>query len=96
MDNLKLERSRSLDIVRVRPVLIGYSKGDVRFFPKLSNGTTRRHAAVVEAACEILCAGPGGFDARVGLGTAGVIDMICHFRRLPFKQGERLLPEGGL
>lgn len=96
VDNLELERWRSLDVVPLLPLLMDFAKEDVSFLPTTNHGTTRWHVTVAGNEFEVLCTGPKFFDTRGGVGGAGAVDLVCHCLGLPFKQAVRLLRERSL
>lgn len=93
VDNLDLERWRTMDAAEALLALADYAKRDPSFTPRGSNTTTRWNVSVGGKDHELLCSGPKFFDTRASKGGGGAVDLVMHLFDLPFKRAVRTLRE---
>jgi hypothetical protein len=91
VDNLELERWRSMPAVEGLAALCDYVKPDATFSPLTSHHTSRWHVSAGGRDFELLCTGPKFFDTRAQKGGSGAIDLAIHLHSLDFKSAVQRL-----
>jgi hypothetical protein len=96
VDNLTLDRWRSLDAVAVLAVVTSHAKRDRSFVPTKDARTERWHVAYGNNEFELLVSGPKFFDTRAKQGGGGAVDLLMHLSGNSFKVAVKALKEAGL
>ncbi len=91
VDNLELERWRSMPALVVLKALADHIKQDPDFEPLSSRETTRWHVSIQGQDYEFLCTGAKFYDTRQQHGGGGAIDLIMHLYQLDFKRSVQRL-----
>jgi hypothetical protein len=93
VDNLELDRLRSLDAVGVLRLVAEYVKVDPDFRPRQATSTQRVHVRAAGADWELLVDGPRFYDTRMRRGGGGAVDLVMHLWKVPFKSAVAMLRE---
>ena len=96
VDNIELERWRTLQSVDVLAFLADYSKQDASFVPRSGQVSTRWHITAGRREFELLCTGSKFWDTRANRGGGGALDLAMHLHGVGFKQAAHLLRSKGL
>lgn len=91
VDNLELERWRSMPAVEGLAALCDHAKPDPTFSPLTSHNTSRWHVSAGGRDFELLLTGPKFFDTRANKGGGGAIDLAMHLHSLDFKSAVQRL-----
>ncbi len=91
VDNLALERWRTLDALFVLEKLGCYAKADRSFEPVSAHDTKRYHVRAEGRDFELLLRGPKFYDTRLKRGGGGAVDLIMHLHNVDFKSATALL-----
>lgn len=91
MDNSKLSRWRSLDLVGVLPAVADHAKRDLTYAPAKDPRTQRWHVSAGGQDFELLVTGAKFWDTRAGVGGGGAIDLVMHLNTLNFRAAVRKL-----
>lgn len=96
VDNVSLERWRSLDALLVLQAVAACSKVDPTYVPVKASTSRRVHATVAGRDFELLLTGVKFWDARRAVGGGGAIDLVIHVFETDFKGAARILKQCGL
>lgn len=96
MDNLSLERWRSLDASSALIALADYAKADPTYVPVASATSSRWHVSCAGHDFELLLTGPKFWDTRCQVGGGGAIDLVMHLHSCSFREATALLKRIGL
>ena len=91
VDNLALQRWRTMDAELVLEKLGLYAKTDRTFVPIQSQETRRFHVNAEGREFELLLCGPKFFDTRLKRGGGGAVDLVMHLHNIDFKNATSLL-----
>lgn len=91
VDNLELERWRSMPAAQGLEILCEHAKPDPTFSPLTSHSTSRWHVSAGGRDFELLCTGTKFFDTRENKGGGGAIDLAMHLHSLDFKSAVQRL-----
>jgi hypothetical protein len=94
-DPVLLERSRSLDCVRVLLALDGHFEQDRSFVPVKNKNSQRWHCSTVRDDFELLITGSKWFDTRQRNGGGGSIDLVVALTGCLFVDAVRVLVARG-
>ena len=96
VDNLVLEKWRSMDAALVLRTISLHMKQDPSFIPRADAQTTRWNINIAGRDIEMLCNGPKFFDTRARSGGGGAVDLAMHLFGVDFRGAVKLLRENGL
>jgi hypothetical protein len=96
VDNLSLERWRTLDALFVLEQLGFYAKADRSFEPVSAHNTERYHVNAEGRHFELLVRGPKFYDTRLKRGGGGAVDLVMYLRNVDFKGATALLRRLGI
>jgi hypothetical protein len=96
VDKSTIERWRRLESRDVLVAVADYAKRDADFVPAKDPHTQRWHVVTGRREFELLLTGPKFWDASLGAGGGGAIDLVCHIFECDFTCAVRKLRSLGM
>ena len=96
VDEVVLQRWRSLPASQVLALISNHAKRDDSFDPITSKNTERWHANVLAREYELITDGPKFFDTRANKGGGGAIDLVMYLHKANFKNATTVLRNLGV